>query len=269
MYLMALDGAWGRVDVSIFADTKNEPQWVYDQLDRLERIGRHQIPIIRVSYGNLAEDWFNGQKSRVREENAMGAAMPLHLKMPDGSKGMAIRTCTNRYKIEPCLAAAREAMGLHPGQQAAGKHTAECLIGFSTDEASRQKPAKEPWITNRFPLCNEIPMSRWDCLRWIEKRGHPEVKRSACIQCPYHSNSEWRDLKADPSEWAKVVAFERKLQTTSRFVSAAGDPEKAHLRGKPFLHPSLVPIDEADLEDVDPKQMNLFAGDCDSMMCGY
>jgi hypothetical protein len=252
---------------AIFADTQVEPPWVNEQLDQLEADHGDVIPIIRATAGNLGEDWFRGQESTVSDERAMGAAIPVHLRMPDGSKGMASRTCTQRYKITPILRATRQLLGLEPGERAAGRYRVESWIGISLDEVQRVKDSRESWITNRHPLVFDVPMRRNDCLRWLEQRGFPIARRSACVFCPYRSNAEWRDLKTSPEAWQQAVAFDRRLRNESRYVSSRGDAEKAQLRGTPYLHSSRVPLDEASLFNHDEKQIDLFDNECEGM-CG-
>jgi hypothetical protein len=263
LFLMSCEGEFEHtVDAAIFADTQNEPKWVYDTLGFLEKNFGHQIPIIRETVGNLSNDWFNGQESTVREERAMGAAMPFHLKQPDGSKGMAHRTCTQRYKITAITRATRRLLGLSRGEQVVGRYTAETWIGISLDEVQRVKPSQEEWITNRYPLVFDRATRRGGCIDWMEKRGYPLPRRSACVQCPFRSNDEWRDLRTLPEAWDQAVAFDKRLRSEKRYVSSRGDEEKAQLRGIPYLHASLVPLDEADINDTHSDQPDMFGNDC-------
>jgi hypothetical protein len=265
---MACAGEFGVIpDAAIFADTQCEPPWVYETLDQLEDECGHIIPIVRETVGNLGDDWFNGQESTVHDERAMGAALPLHLAMPDGSKGMAKRTCTPRYKIQAIIKATRRLLGLAPGARAVGRFSVESWIGISLDEVHRVKPSQEEWITNRHPLVFDRPMRRDDCKRWMAAHGHPLPKRSACVFCPYRSNAEWRDLRTSPTAWAQAVEFDKRLRSEKRYVSSRGDPEKAQLRGTPYLHASLVPLDEAVIDDDDPNQPDMFGNECEGL-CG-
>jgi len=266
MYLMGCAGEFDVTpDAAIFADTQCEPPWVYEYLDYLESVGT--IPIIRETVGSLGDDWFNGQESTVNDERAMGAAIPLHLAMPDGSKGMAHRTCTQRYKITPIYRAIRRLLGLEPGQRVKGLYAVESWVGISLDEVQRVKPATEPWLTNRHPLVFDRPMRRNECLRWLRNNGHPLPRRSACVFCPYRSNAEWRDLRTSPEAWAQAVEFDKRLRSEKRYVSSRGDVDKAQLRGTPYLHVSLRPLDEADIGGDNSDQPDMFNNECEGM-CG-
>ena len=70
-------------------------------------------------------------------------------------------------------------------------------------------------------------------------------------------------MKTDRGE---IVADEdgyhvRVLSEEAKFVSSASDPSKSELRGTPFLHASLKPLDEVDL-DSGQNQINMFGNDC-------
>lgn len=124
------------------------------------------------------------------------------------------------------------------------------------------KPSRNNWAQNRWPLI-EMEMTRHDCLRWMEARGFPTPPRSACTYCPFHSDHEWKRLKNDePSAFADAVQFEKDLQHLHQVTHANG-----RIRGKIFLHNSLVPLGEIDFSE-DTKQGNLnFHNECEGM-CG-
>ena len=122
------------------------------------------------------------------------------------------------------------------------------------------KPSREKWAINRWPLI-EAEMTRHDCLRWMEKMGFPKPPRSACVFCPFHSDNEWRRLKSEePDEFRRAVEFERNLQEVKR--------KSDNLNGVPFLHGSLLPLDQVDFAtDAQRGQMDFFQNECEGM-CG-
>jgi hypothetical protein len=101
----------------------------------------------------------------------------------------------------------------------------------------------------------------------MEQHGYPKPPRSACVYCPFHSDNEWRRLRdEEPEEFARAIRFEKDLQA----VKAKTD----NFRGVPFLHPSLVPLDQVDLStDIERGQLSLwldeqsFGNECEGM-CG-
>lgn len=248
MLLMAEQGELKpKPDIVIFADTGWEPKYVYDHLNWLE--SKVSIPIKRVSRGNIRADALDKEKSRF-------ATMPLFVKSPDGKPGILRRQCTREYKIEPITKAIRTHLGLKPRQRVPKGVWVEQWMGISVDELVRAKDNRLPWITNRFPLI-ERNMTRWDCQLWLRRNGYPTVERSACIGCPYHNNTYWRLLRDEhPDEWQDAIEFDRAVRN-----------DLDNVDGEPYLHRSLVPLDEADLGDV-PGQGELFSWEECEGMCG-
>lgn len=253
MYAMACLGEFGdRPDVAVFADTGAEPESVYRWLEVLEDWGAGRgIPIEKVSYGNLKEDFLafaEGRKSRA-------SMLPLFVESAADPVVAAkvFRQCTRDYKINPIKAVARS-MG------ATAEDPVEMWIGISLDEVQRMKPSQVRYIVHRWPLI-ERRMRRHDCLLWMEEHGLPSPPRSACYFCPFRSNSEWLRLREDdPEAWDAAVEFD------SRVRSLPG------MRGETFLHRSLKPLSDVDLEDpaIAAGQIPLWeswAGECEGM-CG-
>src|SRR3990172_11792930 len=62
-----------KADVAIFADTQDEPKWVYDHLSVLEKWGaEHGLPVVRTTIGCLSAD----VEARHRGEKPRFAAIP-------------------------------------------------------------------------------------------------------------------------------------------------------------------------------------------------
>lgn len=244
---MALMAAAGEIapmpDAAIFADTQWEPRAVYAHLDWLER--QLPFPVYRVTAGNL-------RAALVAHVNSTGqrfSAVPWHMKNPDGSTAMGRRQCTKEYKIIPIRQKSRALM------TAAGHRTVEQWIGISTDEAVRMKPSNRKYITHRWPLV-ELGMSRWDCLRWMERRGFQQPPKSACIGCPFHDNAAWRRLRESPEEWADAVEVDKAIRHQPKF------------KNEQYMHRSLVPLDQVDLSTAEDRgQLNMFNNECEGM-CG-
>lgn len=244
--LMAAEGRLEMPDCAIFADTGWEPNSVYEHLDRL--MMAVPFPIYIVQSGNLRSDLMADRNSTGQKF----AAVPWFLKMPDGSASMARRQCTSEYKLRPIHRKVVELLG---GKRPKGG--CEMWIGISTDEAARMKPSRVQYIVNRWPLI-EAEMSRQDCVRWMERYGWTAPK-SACLGCPFRSDASWRNLKdTDPAGWLDAVSVDRNLR-----AGAGGQ-----LRGTPFMHRSLKPLDEVDLSTWSERgQPDLFQMECEGM-CG-
>ena len=247
--LMAAHGEIDMPDAAIFADTQWEPRAVYEWLAWLET--QLPFPVYRVTAGSL-------RYGVIAKQNATGqrfASVPWYTINPDNSLGMGRRQCTKEYKLVPLLQKKRELVGLAPRQRAKGT-LCETLIGISTDEALRMKPSHERWNINRFPLI-EQRMSRSDCLRWMERNGYPTPPKSSCIVCPYHSDTEWRAVKADPTNWADALEIDALIREPVR-----------GMRVRQFMHRSCKPLADVDLSTAEERgQLDMFIDECEGM-CG-
>ena len=100
---------------------------------------------------------------------------------------------------------------------------------------------------------------------WAEKNYPDRVfPRSACIFCPYRSNSEW--LALTPAELDDAKEFDREIR------SADLDGQKSGVRkmlvGVPYLHRSLKPLSEVDLSSDGPGLWDGVAENECAGMCG-
>ncbi len=230
-----------RADAAIFADTQSEPQWVYDQLERLEKWS--EIPVEVVTRGALGKDAIdrrNGTRKRF-------AALPLFTHGTDRAVAVLRRQCTREYKIEPIEKRLRAILGYRPRQRI--KEHVRALLGISIEEPSRMKPSRTRWITNEFPLIDSR-RSRMDCLAIMNSVGLPAPRKSACVFCPYRSNEAWREMRDKfPEEWEKACDFDESVRDMSR--SGASNPV--------FVHRSLRPLREA---PIDTDQTDMFDEEC-------
>lgn len=234
--LLACEGKIPRFDYALFADTGWEPHAVYEQLAKVTRIAADAgIPVRTVSAGNIRRD--------ALDDTTRFVTMPLHVRNPDGTKGMARRQCTGEYKIKPLKAAVRELLGYsHPTRVPPGVF-AEQAIGISVDEVHRAKDADVRYLRNVFPLL-DLRMSRDDCIGFLAERGFGETVKSACVGCPYSGNARLRWLRDnDPDAWHDLITFDKAIRQGSPRATANGAP----LRGEFYVHRSLRPLDKVDL----------------------
>jgi hypothetical protein len=239
--LLACEKTIPPFDAAIFADTGWEPKAVYDHLNLLSaHAERHGIPVHRVGSRNIRDDAFDPQHSFW--------SMPLFVRNPDGSEGMARRQCTNFYKLREIKVKTRALLGYpHPRAVPSGVY-AEIAIGISLDEIGRAKDSDVRYMRNVFPLL-DLKWTRKDCERYLKTRGW-SAEKSACIGCPYHGNRQWRKLRDEsPQEWADAVAFDRAIRDGS--ARAQANAAKSGVTGGSlYLHRSRVPLDEAPIDQV-------------------
>ncbi|MBE3206808.1 hypothetical protein IHE48_39095 [Frankia sp. CH37] len=233
--LLAAEGTLPKPDAAIFADTGWEPARVYRHLDRLEgELTGAGIPLYRVSNGNLREHTLTSPSGRIR--------LPVFTATAAGGGAPAVRECTREHKIRPITRKVRELIG-YPGRaRVPGDVWVEQWIGFSTDEIQRVSGKSDaPYITSRYPLL-DLDMSRRDCVRWLTARGWADTPKSACIGCPFHGNRAWREMRDQhPDEFADAVEVDRAMRARTVRVG---------LRGEPYLHRSLLPLDQAPIDHV-------------------
>lgn len=241
LYVLACQGAYENPpEVAIFADTQCEPQYVYDQLDRLDAWG--DIPIHRVTHGALDVD--------------MGAfpTIPAFTLGDDGKSAPLRRQCTREYKIQPVERKVRELMGLKKRQRV--RRTGVCNLGISIDEQQRMAASRTRWVRNRWPLI-ELGLGRDACSRIVQEAGLPEPLKSSCVFCPYHSDGYWEWMRQEhPEEFERACLFDERI----RALTKAGEKRPA------YLHRSLRPLRE--IVFVDPRQGTFEWGCCESGHCG-
>jgi len=257
LFLMALAGEFGdeRPSVALFADTQWEPADVYAWLLKLENVGGQELPIRRVTKGNI--------RDAALRPSTRFASMPLYTisrKPASATEGQLRRQCTREFKVEPITRYIRQhLLQLAPRQRVRKGDHIELWMGISVDEASRMRDNRAPWILNRYPLI-ERRMSRQDCVRWLESNaariGMPP--KSACIGCPYTDDNRWREMKREhPNEFADAVAFDHAIRRGVRGVAQDA-----------YLHRSTKPLDEVDFENAEDKgQINFFENECEGL-CG-
>ncbi|MGQ9367713.1 hypothetical protein [Azospirillum sp. ST 5-10] len=250
MALMAAHGEIEPPDFAVFADTGAEPAPVYEHLRWLMSGNVLPFPVHIVSRGNLRSNLLEG----VNADGHRFVSIPFHGRAPAGKPMMARRQCTEEYKLKPIRRFIRDRLGVkrpRPG-------SCTMLVGISRDEVERMKPSRVKYITNTHPLI-DLGLRRWDCLRWLERNGYPTPPKSACCECPFRKNEEWRWLRDnDPAGFAAACAVDAALRANGR----AGRFEAAL-----YLHRSLVPLAEADIRSDEDRGQLDWISECEGM-CG-
>lgn len=255
MALMAAHGLLGHVDAAIFADTGAEPAPVYDHLRWLMSPNVLPFPVHVVMRGNLRDD----MRADLNTTGGRFVSIPFFGRTPAGKPMMARRQCTSEYKLKPIRAWVVQEYQRRTGLTRPTAGWCEMLIGISVDEVFRAKPSRVRYIENVHPLLLDHRMRRWDCLRWLERHDYPQPPKSACAECPFRTNAEWRWLRDNDAAGFEAACISddmlRAGESAGRFESEL------------FLHRSLVPLRLADLRsDEDRGQMPML-NECEGM-CG-
>jgi len=250
MALMAAHGEIEPPDFALFADTGAEPRPVYDHLKWLMSGNVLPFPVHIVSSGNLRADLLAG----VNTTGHRFVGIPFHGVTPDGTAMMARRQCTEEYKLKPIRAFIRDRLGSRRPPAGA----CQMMVGISRDEIERMKPSRVQYITNVWPLI-DLGVRRWDCLQWLRRNGYPEPPKSACGECPFRKNEEWRWLRDnDPASFTEVCGVDVALREGGR----AGRFDSTL-----YLHRSLVPLAEADIRSDEDRGQRNWINECEGM-CG-
>ena len=185
--------------------------------------------------------------------------IPAFLRNSDGSTGILHRQCTNHYKTKPIHEYLRDRLGLRPRRRAPSDVQVEMWLGISTDEAVRQKPDREEWVTKRYPLI-DLGFSRAQLLNWFnENYPDRQLPSSSCIGCPYHNDSVWKQLKEnDPKSFQDAVFIDQALRDLPLI--------KHIVKGKAYLHRSRAPLLQVDFDEV-PRYDDLMLEECEGL-CG-
>jgi hypothetical protein len=243
----------------VFADTQAEPKEVYDHLDWLEKQVK-RTPIAKVTAGDLRADAMVYQQSHTHSGNGAYASLPLYVLNRNGEPGMQNRQCTKYYKIIPVHQyIRREMLGLEAGDRIPPGVIIEHVFGISYNERERMRCPQRKCERNEYPFVDRR-MNRWNVID-LAKKWYPDhhFPRSACIECPYHKNEEWRSMPPDE--------FEIACQIDERLREA----DIANGGGGTFLHRSRKPLRVADLRDDDDRngQLSIYGmvNECEGM-CG-
>lgn len=222
-----------RPDVVIFADTMAEPEDVYVKVQRDKKV---------------CED--NGIRFEiVKFDNLLNPTHPNRLYIPaftinkHGRRGSLLRSCTDRFKIQPIRKFLRKEMKAE---------SVEMWLGISTDEASRMKDSRVKYAVNKYPLI-DLGLSRNDCIEYLKKIG-VEASKSACVMCPYHNAKSWMKVRENESDWNMAVKYDERIRNIRK--------EKGTLL---YIHASGKPLEMA--VDGDKNQTNMFINECEGY-CG-
>ena len=241
--------------VFVFADTGDEPEAVYSALrgmrKTLEGAGIKLLEVKKkAKHGkSISEDILGRARAGLK---GGGDMPPVFVRNPDGTQGHLHRQCTVQWKVDPIHKALKEEAGLNLRKKAHRESMfVDQWLGISTDEATRMRTSGKIWLKHTYPLI-EMGWTRANCISYLEKIG-VRATRSACVYCPYHSDSEWVRLKTEePEAWKRAVDFEKVLHA----IIDSGQ-NICGLKNRFFFHRSMVPLEECDFNFQD----DLFAFD--------
>jgi hypothetical protein len=275
LYLAFINGWLGlpKLDCAIWADTGDEPGAearelglpdtegsVYAHLDWLRSLGGP--PILSGNNGVISHDLSVGKNSTGDRFVSIPAFTT------DGKKkGKAKRQCTKEYKLEVIgRVMRREFLGLPKGRSPVGIIVHQYL-GLSFDEGGRvarnMRAPRPKYIKMHFPLWENF-ITRANCETDLVARVPHKTPRSACVECPFHTDDEWLKIKSVPLDWARAVRIDESLRTSGSVANRKMDQTM-------YLHRSCQPLVQIEFKPSDnalAKQSTInFAAECLGM-CG-
>lgn len=181
MLLLIKEGKLPKPDIVIHADTGSEMPETIEFLETAAKLcDEIDVPfeIVKSNRGALHDDYM-----RLK-------ALPI----------IGVRSCTSTFKIKPQRRFIRKIVG-----NKNGKVLANMWLGITTDEAKRRVDVCDvKWTGLRYPLLDEYPMTRKDCIQLNESQGL-KVGKSGCFCCPYAGSAHWHNLKNDHPELFEIA----------------------------------------------------------------
>ncbi|MDQ0988805.1 hypothetical protein QFZ74_000033 [Streptomyces sp. V3I7] len=166
--------------------------------------------------------------------------------IPPFTRESEVQRSTGEYKVKPIKKKIRELLGYPYPSRIPQDVYVEQWVGISTDEFHRAKDADVRYMRNHHPLI-DLNWSRPDCIRYLTSLGLADTPKSSCLGCPFHGNSQWRQIRdTSPEEWRDVVEFDAAIRQGNARANATGN----RLLGQAFLHRSRLPLDEAPIDHV-------------------
>lgn len=162
---------------------------------------------------NLYEDLLNN-KNLARLDNP-----PYFTKSPEGKRGRLRQACTNHYKIAPMDRKVRvlleDKYGISRKSKRLGANIVNKWIGFSYDEVSRIKEAKQQYVKFSYPLV-DLRYTKKDLDMFYELCGWPKPPRSVCNACFANDLAYYREMaKNRPQDWKQAVAVDDAVRDLS------------------------------------------------------
>lgn len=223
-----------RPDLAVIVDTEREQSTTWSYMDEVISPALESVGVIlhRVRRSEFEHrDLYGGKEGDT-------LLMPVFTTQ-SGNVGKLTNYCSSYWKREIVKRWAN----------AQGVKAVDNWLGISVDEISRIAAVRGKKWANRYPLV-ERRMNRGDCVALTRYMGWPDAPRSSCVQCPNHTQGEWRDIRDNkPDDWRLAVETDRIIRLR--------DPHA-------FLHSDCVPLDQAELDE---RNGVLFGHNCTSGQC--
>jgi hypothetical protein len=271
VYLLAATGKIQPLDYAIFADTGEEPKWVYETVRALEVYPGGAPILVRWLCDKagrqvrLGDQLIDGNAGRFASIPAFIKHLVLFVRGGKNAQGKGRRQCTREFKtavVEGTIR--RELLGLEKGQPYKGPRITQ-VFGFDYNEGGRIVDVKDRLAKGRlsvgdFPLW-EMRWRREDCVKFLAKHWGRDVLPSACTFCPLVSQEFRRLIRDyDPDGHVRACAVDHGLRQPGAAASKMLD-------GELYIHRQMIPLADVDL-DAEDDSMFGYVESCDGY-CGH
>lgn len=190
MVFLSIDGLIPRPDIIIHSDTGSEMPYTLELIEHMKPIIQaEKIPLVIVA----------DERYPLHESYKKTGRLPI----------VGFRSCTTRFKVEPCNQYIRKIVG-----DKNGVHLSTTWIGITTDELRRERKSKLKWNQLSYPLLNILRWSRERCDKYLSTKGM-KVRKSSCFCCPYQGVKGFWNLKTEfPELFKECLEMEKQYFLT-------------------------------------------------------
>lgn len=226
-------------DYIIFADTKNESSFLYDQLfkvidyvkkkynfdiivtsknkelksdEEISKMVEEGLNYALSPYADLYQEHilnFKGITGKIGkgENSKTFNAMPFWVVDEKGKQGMTpVKSCSFKYKTDVIMKELRIREDIKTFSKK--EHIINMFIGFSSDEIGRVKPNPLSYSVNKFPLV-DMNFTKQMCIDYVYEKLGFRPQSSVCNMC--YANKFDRMYKvytSDKEGWEKVLKLD-------------------------------------------------------------
>lgn len=255
LMLLALDGKLDfKPDYIIFADTNNEMNIIYNQINKIvdyvKKYYNFDITIINSGDDILIDHimYFKGIKKRID-------VAPFWVRDIFGNVGLTpFKQCTHHYKINAVYKYLREHLKLKQFRN--NQIHINNYLGYSLDEQIRSKPNHLSYVTNKTPLI-DIGWNKEMCVKYVlDKIGFKPIS-SVCNMCFANRFERVKIIyNNDKEAWSNLLLLDEAMATK---------PKSHRLTSNVFLYKwqaqANVRLKDIDMNNFNPsgfKQLTIF-----------
>lgn len=227
-------------DYILFADTKNEPSFVYNQVYKVQKHVREKygkeiiitqknkepVPdkeVIKMIRSGELKKYRNSDKADLFQSHILyfkGVidsidVMPFWTRNKKNGKigKTPFKACTSAYKINQIMKELRIREGIKSFRQ--DKHKINMFIGYSVDEFQRAKDNPLPYAQNFAPLI-DMNWTKQDCIKYVEKELGFIPVSSVCNMC-YANDFDrvYKIYKEDFKGWERLLELDEAMANKS------------------------------------------------------